>query len=84
MEKLPDITETVELLFDKNNNTAYKALQKLQKESEETNCVYPYLDRFIDMLDSEILIFVQEGFPYLPIMQNGIQILKLMKSLTNI
>ena len=34
------IAETFELLFDKNNKVAYKALQELQKESEETNCVY--------------------------------------------
>lgn len=34
-----NIAETFELLFDKNNNVAYKALQELQKESEETNCV---------------------------------------------
>lgn len=42
-----------ELLFDKNNNVAYKALQELQKKSEKTNCIYPYMDRLIDMLDSE-------------------------------
>lgn len=34
------IAETLELLFDKNNNAAHKALQELQKESEETGCVY--------------------------------------------
>ena len=48
-----NIAETFELLFDKNNNVAYKALQELQKESEETNCVYPYMDRLKDMLDSD-------------------------------
>ena len=37
----------------KNNNFAYKALQLLQKESEERNCVYPYMHRLSDMLDSE-------------------------------
>lgn len=41
------------MLFDKNNNVAYKALQDLQKESEETDCVYPYMDRLSDMLDSD-------------------------------
>lgn len=40
-----NIAKTFELLFDKNNNVAYKALQDLQKESEETDCVYPYMDR---------------------------------------
>ena len=37
----------------KNNNVAYKALQELQKESEETDCVYPFIDRLSDMLDSD-------------------------------
>lgn len=48
-----NIAETFELLFDKNNNIAYKALQNLQKESQETDCVYPYIDRLSDMLDSD-------------------------------
>lgn len=48
-----NIAETFELLFNKNNNVAYKALQLLQKESEERNCVYPYMHRLSDMLDSE-------------------------------
>lgn len=37
----------------KDNNIAYKALQLLQKESQETNCVYFYMDRLSDMLDSD-------------------------------
>ena len=48
-----NIAETFELLFDKNNNVAYKALQELQKESIETDCVYLYMDRLSDMLDSD-------------------------------
>lgn len=48
-----NIAETFELLFDKNNNVAYKALQELQKESEKTNCIYSYMDRLSDMLDSD-------------------------------
>lgn len=48
-----NIAETFESLLDKNNNVAYKALQLLQKESEERNCVYPYMHRLSDMLDSE-------------------------------
>ena len=43
---LGNIGETFELLFDKNNNVAYKALQELQKESE-------FIDRLSDMLDSD-------------------------------
>ena len=48
-----NIAETFELLFDKNNNAAYRALQELQKESLETDCVYPYMDRLSEMLDSD-------------------------------
>ena len=48
-----NIAETLELLLDKNNKIAYKALQELQKESQETACVYPYMDRLSDMLDSD-------------------------------
>lgn len=48
-----NIEESFELLLDKDNNVAYKALLLLQKESEETNCVYSYMDRLSDMLDSD-------------------------------
>ena len=47
-----DIAKTFELLLDKNNRITYRALQALQKESEETDHVYPYMDRLGDMLDS--------------------------------
>lgn len=45
-----NIAEIFELLFDKDNKTAYK---ELQKESEETDYVYPYMDRLSDMLESD-------------------------------
>lgn len=48
-----NVVEIFELLFDKNNKVAYKALLELQKENEKTNCVYPYMDRLSDMLDSD-------------------------------
>ena len=41
------------LLFDKNNNIAYKALQMLQKECEESDKVYCYMDKLADMMDSD-------------------------------
>lgn len=50
---LDSLEETFGLLFDKNNNTAYKALQELQKESEESDKVYCYMDRLADMMDSD-------------------------------
>lgn len=47
------IAEVIELLYHKNNNIAYKALQELQKESEETDQVYPYMEQFAKMLHSD-------------------------------
>ncbi len=41
------------LLFDRNNNTAYKALQTLEKECEESDRVYCYMDKLADMIDSD-------------------------------
>ena len=46
------MTKQIDLLFDKNNNIAYKAMLELQKESERSNAVYPYMDQFIEMMDS--------------------------------
>lgn len=48
-----NIEENFALLFDKNSNAAYKALQILQKESEKTKRVYFYMDKLADMMDSE-------------------------------
>lgn len=58
-----NIAETFELLFDKNNNVAYKALR--------------YCKRKVKKQIVFILIFAQEDLHYLPIMQNGIKITKL-------
>jgi hypothetical protein len=48
-----NLSETFEMLFEKNNSVAYSALQTLQKESDETNSVYCYMDRFNEMLESD-------------------------------
>lgn len=42
-----------ERLFDKNNSTAYAALQDLQKESERSDRVYQHMDKLFDMPDSD-------------------------------
>lgn len=51
---MPESIETIfERLLDKNNSTAYAALQDLQKESERSDKVYPHMDKLFDMLDSD-------------------------------
>lgn len=48
-----NVADIFEQLYDKNNSKAYKALLALQKESEASDKVYPYMDRLSDMLDSD-------------------------------
>ena len=48
-----NVGDNFTLLFDRNNNTAYKALQTLQKECEESDKVYCYMDKLADMIDSD-------------------------------
>lgn len=47
------MTEQIALLFEKNNNIACSTMKELQKESELSNTLYPYMDKFIDMLDND-------------------------------
>lgn len=48
-----NVGDNFTLLFDRNNNTAYKALQTLQKECEESDRGYCYMDQLADMIDSD-------------------------------
>lgn len=48
-----NIAETVALLTNKDNKLAHQALQDLQKASDASDCVYPYMDQFSQMLDSD-------------------------------
>lgn len=47
------MTEQLMLLYSKDNKIAYQTLKELQEKSEESNSVYPYMDKFIDMMDSD-------------------------------
>ena len=48
-----NVVDNFRLLFEKNNNTAYKALQILQKECEKSDKVYCYMDKLADMIGSD-------------------------------
>ena len=48
-----NVVDNFRLLFEKNNNTAYKALQMLQKECEKSDKVYCYMDKLADMIGSD-------------------------------
>ncbi len=48
-----DVQVLFDLLYDKDNRVAYKALQELEKESEESDAVYRYMDQFGMMLEND-------------------------------
>lgn len=45
-----NIEDQLVLLESSNNSQAYEALKSLTKTSDESNCLYPYMDRFIEMM----------------------------------
>lgn len=47
-----NIVEQLVLLESSNNSQAYEALKSLRKISGESNCLYPYINRFIEMMDN--------------------------------
>lgn len=48
-----EIDELVNLLNSKDNKIAYHAMEELGIISEKSNLVYPYMDQFIELLDSD-------------------------------
>jgi hypothetical protein len=48
-----EVIELVNLLNSKNNKIAHHSMEELRLISEKTNLVYPYMDQFIEMLDSD-------------------------------
>lgn len=52
-EMADNITELIRWLCVKDNNTACSAMKTLQKESEENNSVYAYMDTFADMMEND-------------------------------
>lgn len=47
-----NIEKRLVLLEAPNNSQAYEALKSLLKISDKCNCFYPYMSRFIEMIDS--------------------------------
>ncbi|AKN31316.1 SufBD protein [Clostridium carboxidivorans P7] len=46
------VTELIERLCSKDNKAAYQALQMLETESEKSNDVYKFFDRFVEMIEN--------------------------------
>ncbi|NLK96306.1 MAG: SufBD protein [Clostridiales bacterium] len=50
---MESIQELIERLYSKDNKIAYEALQILEIESEKSNSVYKYFDKFAEMMDNK-------------------------------
>ncbi|AQR95906.1 SufBD protein [Clostridium saccharoperbutylacetonicum] len=48
---MENIAELIEKLYSKNDKAAYKALQLLEAESEKSNDVYKFFDRFVELIE---------------------------------
>lgn len=48
-----NIIELIERLCSKDNKAAYQALQMLETESEKSNDVYKFFDRFVEMIEDK-------------------------------
>ena len=57
-----DISKKVSLLYGKGIISEYEILQELEELSENNNTLYPYLNEFIAMLNSEQCIIRVRGF----------------------
>ena len=50
---MKEIEEMIQRLYGTNANDAYAALKELLKRSEDENVVYPYLNEFAEMMESD-------------------------------
>ena len=48
---MESVTELIERLYDKDTKAAYEALQLLEAESEKSNVVYKFFDKFAEMIE---------------------------------
>lgn len=57
-----DIKDKIHALYEKDTKEAYAILRELEDLSEQENILYPYLDEFISMLESEKYVIRVRGF----------------------
>lgn len=57
-----DLGTLISMLADKDTSAAYKALQELERISDEKSLVYAYIDKFVKMISSEKYVVRVRGF----------------------
>lgn len=79
-----EIEEMIELLYDKDDNIAYKNLQELEKLSNKDDDIYKYMDEFIEMLKNQKKFIRVRGFRLICINSKWDNQGKIDKNLDNI
>lgn len=57
-----DLDYSLYLLEDKDTSVAFEALKELEKLSDSSDALYPHINKFIAMLDSEKYVMRVRGF----------------------
>jgi|GEM_PF-728580 len=57
-----DIASLIQMLEAKDTSAAYKALQELEKISDETGLIYAYTEKFVNMINSDKYVLRVRGF----------------------
>ena len=57
-----EIEYMVEMLDSKDTSEAFKALQELEKISDDSDAIYPYMAKFIEMIKSDKYVIRVRGF----------------------
>lgn len=60
--KAVHVESLIRMLEEKDTSKAYKALQELEKISDETGLTYSYIDKFVDMICSDKYVIRVRGF----------------------
>ncbi|MBA4700557.1 MAG: hypothetical protein H2212_14130 [Ruminococcus sp.] len=57
-----DLEFMLATLEDKDTSKAFEVLKELEKMSDDVNALYPYIDKFIEMIHSEKYVIRVRGF----------------------
>lgn len=60
--EIPDVEALIDRLQEKDTSAAYRVLQELEWISDETDLVYRYTEKFVEMIKSEKYVIRVRGF----------------------
>lgn len=57
-----DLDKMLSMLEDKDVQAAFESLKELEDFSDKSNALYPYIDKFVEMIGSEKYVIRVRGF----------------------